>query len=216
MDTNFYLDLIPSDNYTKPKFMSLVKSVLEGAVDTGAIDETIEDSFDVYNAAGVQLDIIGELVGISRLLPFTLDSGTREMDDEEYRLMILLKIAKNNWDGTNEGVRKAYASVLNGYDVNVIDHQDMTLTVVFFGAVSTRTVSILANMDFLLRPAGVLINLEISNDVESPIYCGTGISGISALDGVTMVEQGEGLFVGDVQEMYVSDLHNMTVRNIEH
>ena len=63
-----YTELIPSANINKPKFVAKV-ALVTGAID--AITQVIlglPDAFDIDNAIGAQLDIVGEWVGRKRLV----------------------------------------------------------------------------------------------------------------------------------------------------
>ena len=66
MDIEKYKLLIPNENYRKEKYMKFVEAVLTPVMNQGSLVESMEQAFDIYNAAGDQLDILGELVGIDR------------------------------------------------------------------------------------------------------------------------------------------------------
>lgn len=208
MDIEYYKSLVPTENSKKPKFMAFLEAILKNAIDTSIALESMKMAFAVDNAAGKQLDILGEWVGVSRILPMTPSVGNREMNDEEYRLMILMKIAKNNWDGTNEGATAIYDSVFTGsYHVYHKDNQNMTVYVTLFGVTTAREAEILTASDVLLIPAGVnkLVRVVASN-VNMSAWAATNIAGIEFIETVDML-------VGD--ELYVADIEDRTVNWVQ-
>ena len=87
-----YLSLFPGSVQEKPKFMALAAAVLRQAADLITLAQRIAPGFSVGSAVGVQLDAIGESFGIAR------KSG---WSDTTYRTVLLRKLKRNTWDGTN-------------------------------------------------------------------------------------------------------------------
>lgn len=133
-DVEKYLELITAFHRGKPKFSAMVEAVARCFV--GAQDSfgQMVPAYDLDDAVGVQLDAIGEWVGISRNVrtplegvyfsfdvsglgfeqgvwqgPFDPDTGVTSLDDETYRVLIRAKIGANHWDGTLE----SSAAILN-------------------------------------------------------------------------------------------------------
>lgn len=111
------------------------------------IYQTILSAFKIDDAVGVQLDIIGNIIGLPRptnesvgifgffgfdgspLLPFDIGefADGREADealvsDERYRFYIRIKIAKNIWDGTKVSLK---ALLVNAFSVGTIEIENM-------------------------------------------------------------------------------------------
>lgn len=195
MDINAYLLLVPSENSNKEKFMKLLESILQPVAEEGVAVESMGDAFDLDNAAGDQLDVIGELVGVSRLLPYAPSAPlvvdnenvyTREMTDEEYKLAIRLKIARNEWDGINESARKIYDTLFSGdTKVTFTDNQDSTITVNIMGDFTVRQAEILNATGFLLIPAGVgkTVNV-IGGSVQMEEFFDMSVTGVEWIDSV--------------------------------
>ena len=74
IDISTYLNRITSEHKNKPSFTKLVKARLEPFIDLCELLEDIDKSFDLDTASGAQLDIIGQYVGVSRLLDFQPNS----------------------------------------------------------------------------------------------------------------------------------------------
>lgn len=168
MDRMFYENLVTTGNNNKPKFMALLRAVLEQGVSMQAVSDSMTLSFDLENAAGSQLDVLGKLVGVSRLLKFTPTVGDRNMTDEEYREVLQLKAIQNIWDGTNEGAMKAYNVLAqNGIHLQYTDNQDMTVLITIFDAKTTREAEMLEYAGCLPIPLGVGYQLSISGGTSS-------------------------------------------------
>jgi hypothetical protein len=122
-----YLDLITSQHRGKPKFNSVVQVVTEPQANIQSFLRGIPELFDLDEAVGVQLDVVGQWAGISRAvsLPipdpwFAFDDSTRgfdlapikgpydvgnyysRLDDETYRRAIRGRIIAN-WGDANIG-----------------------------------------------------------------------------------------------------------------
>ena len=70
IDISTYLNRITSEHKVQPKFMGLVEARLKPFIDIFECLEEIDKAFDLDTATGNQLDIIGEYVGVKRLLNF--------------------------------------------------------------------------------------------------------------------------------------------------
>ncbi len=110
-----YLSLFPGFSQGKPKFMALAAAVLRQATDLITLAQSIAPGVSVGAAAGVQLDAIGASFGIARQAGWT---------DETYRTVLLRKMKRNTWDGTN-GIAPQYLEA--GETLN--DNGDGTVSV---------------------------------------------------------------------------------------
>ena len=183
-ETEEYASLITQYNYDKPKFNILARSVLRPGVDMNGVMQTFCMAFDIDNAVGSQLDLLGKLIGLSRLLDYTPSSGSREMSDDEYRLALRLTIAKNTWDGSLGSVRGIYADAL-GSDVSIVyvDNQDMSIDINVYGGITTREAEMMERAGLLLVPVGVSKTVySIGGNVETPVEAGVGIYSIEWVD----------------------------------
>lgn len=180
MNTEEYEILIPSQNSFKAKFMEYLRSILNPAVANASVVESFNLAFLIENAAGAQLDIIGNLVGASRILNYEPSYGTREMDDDEYRMCILLTIARNEWDGTNESAIRSYRELLgNNVEISYFDNQDLSVRLVVSGSLSTRMIEIIRVGGYLLVPAGVGANVQIAaSDIDVEVAAGVAVTGV--------------------------------------
>lgn len=199
-DIKTYTDLITSRHANKPKFVATVAASVEGLV---AVQNTMSgvsgDDFDLDNAVGVQLDIIGIWVGAGRAVktpivgvyfsfdisgigfdqgvwrgPFDPDSGIVLLDDDSYRLVLKAKIASNNWDGTMESTKDVLEIIFppsSGVSVFVQDNQDMTMLVGVAGnQLTPLQVALLTGGYISIKPQTVRINYYATPSAPGPLF----------------------------------------------
>ena len=201
MDKDEYKVLVSDYNSTKHKFygyydendeykIGFLDVILDPIIESGSLIETMGEAFDINNASGEQLDIIGEMVGISRLLPVVPTIGNREMDDDEYLMCIRMSIARNNWDGTNESAVRLYEDVLgSAFSIYYIDNQDMTVDINITGVSTIREAEVLFLTDVLLVPAGVAKNaVVIDSRADTSIKMSMGFSGEIVYENINIVQ----------------------------
>jgi len=180
-----YLQLVTSEHRDKPLFMAMVEMLVQPLIDIGNQMTELVDDFDLDDAVGVQLDKVGEWIGLSRVLAIPLtgvyfswddtvltgwESGTWKGDfdpstgltslpDDEYRRLLKAKIAANHWDGTMEGAQAIWNLVFAGAQTIIVqDNQDMTMTIGFVGPPLTAVQqALLTGGYFPLKPGGVRI-----------------------------------------------------------
>ncbi len=173
IDVSTYLDRITSEHKTRPYFMALVEARLKPFADLYECLETFDAAFDLDTAVGKQLDIIGEYVGVSRLLnfqPVSIDSAL--LTDGFYRLLIKARISLNNWDGTTANVKQIWQDLFPEYDIDVIDNQDMSILIHVTGLGSLFENEVIQHGYINPKPMGVLINYtaEFRLDLHARVY----------------------------------------------
>ncbi|AHX12949.1 hypothetical protein CH75_06575 [Dyella jiangningensis] len=199
-----YTGLITSEHADKPKFSAMVSAVAQCFVDQQNALESFIPSFDLDQAAGDQLDIIGEWVGISRRVntpltgvyfsldiagvgfdqgvwqgPFDPSTGVTLLDDDTYRVLIRAKIGANHWDGTL-GTSAAILNQIfdNGTHVFIQDNQDMTMTIGVSGTIPSAILLALLKGGYIpLKPEGVLVNSYIVTSSSGSSIFGFDMSG---------------------------------------
>lgn len=166
MDINRYLNLITSQHRQQPKFIAWLGAPLTIADDYATlINEFLED-FDLETAIGAQLDMLGEVVGVSRTVSFEPSGGVSpKLDDDVYRSVIKAKIAKNQWDGTITGLVEIYKSIFPETVMLIQDYQTMNVTITLLGAGSTLQQELTANGYFVPKAEGVNYTYVFATDV---------------------------------------------------
>lgn len=164
-----YTDLITNYHAGKPLFFQHVDLSTRPLTDVSTSLNSLIAAFDIDTAVGVQLDILGEWIGRSRIVsvpisgiyfsfdtdglgwdqgvwqgPFDPDSGYTSLSDETYRVILKAKIAINNWDGTNDSLPQILDTALtgSGLRMQIVDNQDMTISIWVFPEVDISDVSL--------------------------------------------------------------------------
>lgn len=147
------IELITTFN-RRPKFTSFCETSLSKIQD-GMLD--IASFFNVENAIGKQLDIIGEYVGLKRELNFQPTTASPVLDDDDYRTLIRASIIKNTWKGTIGEIYELWEEILPGLYLIIKDNQDMTMDMIVGGA-NDLIKELIENGYFAPKPMGVKIN----------------------------------------------------------
>ncbi|MDG9858226.1 DUF2612 domain-containing protein [Pseudomonas nitroreducens] len=192
-----YLALITTEHSGKPKYMAMLQAVLGPMVEALNVSQELPADFDLDQAIGAQLDIVGLWVGIGRRVktplvgvyfsfdipnlgfdlgvwkgPFDPDSGIVELDDETYRTLIRAKIGANHWDGTL-GQSKAILDLVfnDGTHVFIQDNQDMSMTIGVSGVMpSAISLALLTGGYIPIKPEGVRVDYYIVTSVDGPLF----------------------------------------------
>ena len=137
-DTNeLYLQLITSQYADKPLFNEYVKTLLD---EISPVIDCLNDFNTVFildTAVGDQLDKIGQLLDLSRELPVDDPDIPSILSDDTFRLVLKARILANHWDGSNEGLIKIIDTMFPLVSYQLIDGQDMSMTVAIIDPNST-------------------------------------------------------------------------------
>ena len=178
-----YSQLLIYQYARKPKARATIDSVL------GEYDKLSDNAIDLLNqwdidqARGFSLDIIGRRVGVSRTLPAAIAKGyfgylnsidgepwgqgvwyragestgdTLVLNDQDYRFLIRAKIFKNFQNGTFDYILNAFRIIIS-QDANIEDGLDMTAKVYIpIASLTLLQRYMVEKMDILPRPMGVL------------------------------------------------------------
>lgn len=205
---NDYLKLIPSQYAKQPKFVAELTALIQPLVDVQNLD--VVGPFDLDTAVGVQLDVIGQWVGVSRDVAtplvgvyFSLDdanlgldqgimqgpndpsSGLVQLPDDQYRQLILARIANNQWDGTIEDAYHFLDPIFepSGATLIIQDNRDMSMIIALVGGSPTPVLLAMFTGGYLnVKPAGVQITFDVSTsgplfglDVETTLIAGLDV-----------------------------------------
>lgn len=191
-----YLDLITSAWRQKPNFTSMVSLDVSPMVRVQELLTSMIPIFDLDTAAGDQLDILGQWVGVSRNVnvpisnvyfswdeDYTLgwEYGSWQGDltpvevtvlpDDAYRTLVKAKIAANHWDGTTDGAYAIWESLFTQFTILIIDHQDMSYDLALVGGiVDSLTLALLTGGYIPLKPEGVRVNEYLIPVDDGPLF----------------------------------------------
>ena len=117
-----YLELLSGFVRGLPRFAGVAEAVMKQAEELMAAVRVIPEGFSLEAAEGVQLDLIGEAMGLRR-------EDAADESDETYRGYIRAKLALWRWDGSNESVGMVLEEGLPGMEIGIRDLGDMIVEV---------------------------------------------------------------------------------------
>jgi hypothetical protein len=159
-DISYYVNLITSEYQSRsPNFIAWVTALLQKLTDLSDVAQLIPDAYDLDDAIGAQLDVLGLLVGVSRLLPFTPTGGLSGLlDDDDYRTLLRARIAFNSWNGQVDALQPIWQSIFAGGTIVIEDAQNETVSLLITGVFSALTSQMITNGLIVPRPYAVLYN----------------------------------------------------------
>lgn len=199
MSVEPYLDLVTNQHRDKSAFIETLTVILRPIAANAAVLETVPGLFDIDNAVGQQLDVVGEWVGRSRALrvpltdvyfsfgtaglgfgegtwkgAFDPDTGLVSLPDDTYRVLLKATIAANQWDGSIPGAYEAWATLFSGSGTSILiqDYGNMSM---LFGLVGPTpdavSLALLTGGYLALKPAGVRItSYVIPSSPGTPLF----------------------------------------------
>ena len=142
-DYKRHLSLLMEQYKNSPKLQAVISGILEQG---NAIEEAMQELYtllSIQQAEGVQLDVIGRIVGVAR--------GAQ--DDETYRL-VLISWLQLQYSGTYEAIIKGVKELSGATSVRLVPDYPAGLLVFAPGAKRELTQQQLE----ALAPAGVMIS----------------------------------------------------------
>jgi hypothetical protein len=153
---NTYLALPTAQWRTAANFNEWLTANLQLFQDVNACASLLPSAFDISIAFGVQLDVLGVILGQSRQVAFQPTGGANPiLDDDTYRLLLQARIQQNHWNGQIDSLIAIWQSLFSGGTLIVNDGQDMTVTISLAGAFSSMIEDLLLQGYILPRPQGV-------------------------------------------------------------
>lgn len=195
-----YTDLITNYHSQKPLFVDHIDLITRPLSDTGNAITAFITEFDIDEAIGVQLDILGKWIGRTRVVsqpisgiyfsfdtdglgfdqgvwqgPYDPDAGFTNLSDDVYRIVLKAKIAINHWNGTNETLPEILDTALagSGLTMQIVDNQDMTISVWVFpetdiSDVSLELIAAIRQGYLTVKAAGVWAGNIQTPSIETP------------------------------------------------
>ncbi|MFS7251237.1 DUF2612 domain-containing protein [Rahnella rivi] len=195
-----YTNLITNYHSQKPLFVNHIDLITRPLTDASNVVTSLITEFDIDEAIGVQLDILGKWIGRTRVVsqpisgiyfsfdtdglgfdqgvwqgPYDPDAGFTNLSDETYRIILKAKIAINHWNGTNETLPEILDTALagSGLTMQIVDNQDMTISVCVFpetdiSDVSLELIAAIRQGYLTVKAAGVWAGDIQTPSVETP------------------------------------------------
>lgn len=211
-DITPYVSLITSEYNQQPDFVAMITAVLQPVADSMAVIVSLPAAFDVDDAVGDQLDVVGQWVGVSRNIsvpltgvyfsfddatlgfdqgtwfsPFDPNTGLVVLPDENYRTLIRARIARNQWDGTIPGAYNVWNTAFAGTGIGILiqDLENMHMIQALTGPVPDAVTRALFQGGYLsLKPDGVHVDAYVTPTVPGAPYFGFDVenTAISGFD----------------------------------
>ena len=189
--TQRMLDLLLSQFYDKPVIKALLEVIGEEFDRHTKIKQQLRDEIWPATAVGKQLDICGEVAGVSRKVEaaITVDFfgfpghgnngfgrarfyrygepylSSSELRDNEYRLAIFSKIAKNTSDGSRQSTLDSIKRMFNISRVVVVNAGNAKMRIGIGRTVTQNELNLINQLDLIIRGAGIgIIYLYYFND----------------------------------------------------
>ena len=217
---SYYTGLISSEYQDSPQFLAWLAANLQLFQDVNNCLNTFSTSFDIQQAVGAQLDVLGVIIGQSRTVAFQPSNGVSPiLDDGTYRLLLQARVAQYHWEGTTTELRGVWNGLFPGGILLVTDHQDMTVTFYVAGAFTSVIQDLITHGYIIPRPQGVLYIITIATlpllgfDLDTPYVAGFALEAFqtpATLNGTStiVVASAAGIVVG--QTVYGSGIPLIT------
>lgn len=194
-----YLDLITPFHRPRARFAATVRASVDGLAAVTSFIAHLPQDFDLDEAIGAQLDVVGEWTGVSRLIqvplvkvwfswgteglgwgqgiwvqPAAPEYGISELDDQTYRDLIRFKIKINNWDGQASSAGAAFVAMYQTSDAVlpfISNGQRMAMLFCISGQRPTPLrYAIYATRKVEFAPAGVKTRAVVPSVVGTPAF----------------------------------------------
>lgn len=185
----YYANLLIIQYIGKSKARDTIKAQVEPII-MNQLPVTVQNSFNLETAAGVQLDVLGKYAGVSRNgYDF---SGPITLDDSDFRSLIKLAIVKNGTGSSLADIQNLLFIFFPGSFL-VFDYKNMHMSYIFDSAFGSRPLAEMFVRNGLLpKPMGVLLGAliyapNITNFFGFRTYelPGFNVTGFNHYDGYT-------------------------------
>ena len=138
-----YLNLFTSQYQRSMKLLSMSNSLMKSLGDIDELAVQFDSHFHVDAAIGDQLDVIGNIVGASRHLPFDPTDGSSSiLTDTSYRTLIKATIGINHWNGQAGSLKGLWNNLFPEGSITVVDNHDMTMSAYLSGNFNSTIVDL--------------------------------------------------------------------------
>jgi hypothetical protein len=160
---SYYSGLLTSEYQNSTKLLAWLAAPLSILNDVTACLAAFDEAFDLDEAIGPQLDILGEIIGAQRLVPFQPSGGVSPLlDDPTYLIYLKARIAQNQWTGTIDSLQAIWRTLFPGGTIVIEDNQNMTVNIILAGAFTSILQDLITHGLIVPRPQGVLYNYSFS------------------------------------------------------
>lgn len=159
----YYASLVTSEYQISAKMLAWLDSNLSLYNDIIVCMQQFAIALDVNQAIGLQLDLLGAIIGQGRIVGFQPSDGVSAvLDDDTYRLLLQCRIKNNHWDGKLDSLIDIWNSLFPGGTLIVNDHQDMTVDLYVAGSFSSIIQDLILNGYIIPRPQAVKYTITLA------------------------------------------------------
>lgn len=152
----YYLNLIASQYKLSSNFVKWMTLAFQPLDDLSSCLAFMASNFDIDYAMGAQLDILGQIIGVSRTLGFQPRNNISPiLDDVTYRLLLKARIAWNHWNGRTVSLYPIWKILFGSGNIIINDNQNMTATIIVTGTFTSIIQDLITNGLIVPRPEGV-------------------------------------------------------------
>lgn len=164
---DYYADLLIIQYLGKPRAYATIQAQAKPLI-MDQLPLSVQAAYDVEEAVGVQLDILGKYIGAVRTaLTFT---GPVELTDDEFRILLKMKIVQNNSGSSLYAIQSLIDRFFPGA-VQVFDYQNMRLSYLFASTFGTVTLAeAFVRQKLLPKPMGVQLASVIYTPTLTNIF----------------------------------------------
>jgi len=153
---DYYQNLFTSLYKNSPNLLAFTLALLTPISDIGALLNQWIYYFDIDEAAGVQLDRLGVILGVSRTVTFQPSNGVSPiLNDQTFRILLKAKVGLNQWNGKIPSLYPLWQTLFPGGQIYVQDNQNMTATITLAGAFTSIIIDLVEHDMIVPRPEGV-------------------------------------------------------------
>lgn len=161
----YYSNLLILQYHNKPKARSTIEATTSLLPDD--IIQDVINGFDINTAVGAQLDILGEYIGLDR--SYVKDGVVSNLNDEDYRLLLKLKIVCNTSDYSHKSIDESLHEVF-GNSIRMDSTGNMEMTY-FIPASAADVIEAALQKEVLPKPMGVQLNYVIEYNQRFFAFC---------------------------------------------
>lgn len=145
------------------KRIAMTKLLLQPFIDLQNIMEEYNNKLDLSTATGIYLDLIGKILGYSRILNFQPTSTERTvLNDEEYRKLLQARQYIGRWDGTTKGFENLWVqSQIPWAQVYGVDNSNMSVIYGIMGDTNPLEAEVMARPGYFPHTAGVQLEIHL-------------------------------------------------------
>lgn len=185
--TDYYANLLILQYKTQPKARATISALTDKVIADGLLLDVV-NGFNLLTAQGKQLDILGKYIGLSRNVKEKVGSpGTVVLTDDDYRLLLQLKLICNTSFSSSSAIRKALYQLFPN-DIRYFDPRTMAISY----ELSTRfnsLLNVIAAEELLPFPMGLGYNVVVVSDLLE-LYGFYGYDGINNENGFSSYDDG--------------------------